>query len=69
MAAERRPCREADMSMQRKDEDLTQIMTDEELREYRRLERDEQNADLLLWASRKKMRAMRAKARARQRRK
>lgn len=54
---------------QRKDEDLAQIMTAEELREYRRLERDEANADLLLWASRKKMRAMRAKARARQRRK
>lgn len=54
---------------QRKDEDLAQIMTPQELERYRRWEVVERNADLELWTARMNMRKMRAKARARQKRK
>jgi len=54
---------------QRKDEDLAQIMTPQELERYRRWEQVERSADLELWTARMNMRKMRARARARQKRK
>lgn len=54
---------------QRKDEDLAQIMTPEELATYKALERREAQADNALYWARKEMRQMRAKVRARHKRK
>jgi hypothetical protein len=50
---------------QRKDEDLAQIMTPDELRDYRIWEKREAAADHALWEARKVMRRMRARARRR----
>jgi hypothetical protein len=53
----------------RVDDDLPQIMTADELKEYRRLERYEDQLDAETYHTRKTMRKMRAKARRRQKRK
>jgi hypothetical protein len=53
----------------RVDEDLPQIMTPEELSEYRRLERHEDQLDAETYRTRKTMRRMRANARRRQKKK
>lgn len=54
---------------QRADEDLAQIMTPEEFEAYKALERKEARAENDLYWSRKEMREMRAKVRARHKRK